>query len=643
MDKHDEGKLTSKKDIQNFTHHIYQDIKALEIMIENDAFEKGITRIGAEQEVALLDPSWRPTNTALDILDILKGNPYITNELSKFNLEINLTPQELTGNCLNLMEQELKGELKNIYKAGEQVNTTPLLVGILPTIRQSDLVLENMTPNPRYYALNKILHDLRGSAYDLRIQGTDELITKLDSIMFETCNTSFQIHYQVTPDDFVDAYNWAQIIAAPVLGVATNSPLLMGKRLWRETRIAVFQQSIDTRRNLGNLRDQEARVYFGTKWAKSSVMDLFKEDVARHPVIIASEIEKDSLSIVRDGGTPLLKALRMHNGTVYKWNRPCYGISNGIPHLRIENRMIPSGPTVADEMANMAFWVGLMYGMPDQYRNIQKKVDFDQIKANFFKVAQMGMGTAFRWLDNKPYSVPDLVLNEMLPIAREGLKKAKVNPGDSDRFLGIIEERTKSGRSGSQWILDSYNTLKTKGTQDEAVVALTAGMMKRQRRNIPVHKWAIAKVDEAGSWVNRYWRIDQIMSTKLYTAKEDDLIDRIPNLMNWKDVSYVPVENDANELIGLVTYAELINYYATHTHLEQKNTLVRDIMIRDCISIDSEMLTIDAISIMRKNNIGCLPITRGKNKLVGIVTKEDFVNVADHFLQEYWSEKKEKE
>jgi len=539
MDKHDEGKLTSKKDIQNFTHHIYQDIKALEIMIENDAFEKGITRIGAEQEVALLDPSWRPTNTALDILDILKGNPYITNELSKFNLEINLTPQELTGNCLNLMEQELKGELKNIYKAGEQVNTTPLLVGILPTIRQSDLVLENMTPNPRYYALNKILHDLRGSAYDLRIQGTDELITKLDSIMFETCNTSFQIHYQVTPDDFVDAYNWAQIIAAPVLGVATNSPLLMGKRLWRETRIAVFQQSIDTRRNLGNLRDQEARVYFGTKWAKSSVMDLFKEDVARHPVIIASEIEKDSLSIVRDGGTPLLKALRMHNGTVYKWNRPCYGISNGIPHLRIENRMIPSGPTVADEMANMAFWVGLMYGMPDQYRNIQKKVDFDQIKANFFKVAQMGMGTAFRWLDNKPYSVPDLVLNEMLPIAREGLKKAKVNPGDSDRFLGIIEERTKSGRSGSQWILDSYNTLKTKGTQDEAVVALTAGMMKRQRRNIPVHKWAIAKVDEAGSWVNRYWRIDQIMSTKLYTAKEDDLIDRIPNLMNWKDVSYV--------------------------------------------------------------------------------------------------------
>ena len=642
MDKHHEGKLTDRTDIQKFTHHIYQDIKALELLIENDQFEKGITRIGAEQEIALIDSSFRPTNTAQQLLDALNEDSLITNELPLFNLEINLTPKELVGDCLSGMEKELKAELRKIYDTGKQFGTTPVLVGILPTIRQSDLVMENMTPNPRYFALNKVLTDLRGSDYDFRIQGTDELLTKLNSIMFETCNTSFQVHFQVSAEDFISAYNWSQVVAAPSLAISTNSPLLLGKRLWRETRIAVFQQSTDIRRNQGHLREQEARVYFGSDWARNSVADIFKEDVARHPVLIASDIESDSLEQVRNNEVPSLKALRLHNGTVYKWNRPCYGISDGIPHLRIENRVLPSGPTVVDEMANTAFWIGMMHGMPDEYKNISEKFEFDQARTNFYKVAQMGLGTAFKWIDGKTYNAQDLIQNEMIPMAKEGLKKAKVNKDDISKYMDIIEERNSTGKTGSQWILDSFNNLKAKGTPDEAVVALTAGLVKRQKRNMPVHKWATAKVDEAGSWVNRYWRIDQIMSVNLYTAKEDDLIDRIPNLMSWKNVSYIPVENDDNELIGLVTYTELINYYARHTKEEQAITVVKDIMIKDPISIDAETLTIEAINIMRKKEIGCLPIVRGGNTLVGIVTKEDFVNVADHFLQEYWSEKKKK-
>jgi CBS domain-containing protein len=643
MKKHKEGKLTAKADIQQFTHHIYQDIKALELIIENDKFEKGITRIGAEQEIALIDSSFRPVNTAQDILGVLRNDHKITNELPLFNLEVNLSPLELTGNCLSAMEDELKTELRKIYDAAKKFKSKPVLVGILPTIRQSDLTMDNMTPNPRYFALNKVLTEMRGSEYDFRIQGTDELITKLDSIMFECCNTSFQVHYQVSADDFISAYNWAQVVAAPALAVATNSPLLLGKRLWRETRIAIFQQSTDTRRNLGFLREQEARVYFGTDWARNSVTDIFKEDVARHPVLIASDIQRDSVDMVRNDEVPVLKALRLHNGTVYKWNRPCYGIHNGIPHLRIENRVLPSGPSVIDEIANAAFWIGMMHGMPDEYRNISEKFEFDQARTNFYKVAQMGMGTAFRWIDGKTYNAQDLVLREMLPIAREGLKKARVDADDISTYLDIIEERTTTGNTGSQWILDSFNTLKREGTQDEAVVALTAGMVRRQRKNIPVHRWDAADIDEAGSWVNRYWRIDQIMSVNLYTAREDDLIDRIPNLMSWKDISYVPVENEDNQIIGLVTYSELISYYATHTTEEHALTTVRDIMITDPVCIDAETLTIEAINIMRRRKIGCLPIIRGNNVLVGIVTKEDFVNVADHFLQEYWSEKKSEE
>lgn len=640
MDKHHEGKLTSKSAIQKFTHHLLQDIKAMELMVKKGMFERDITRIGAEQEICLVNSAYRPISNAPTFLDILKDDDQITNELPKFNLEVNLSPAEFTGNCLSKMEQELQEKLAKIYATGKSLNTDVVLAGILPTIRQSDLTLENMTPNPRYMALNKTLVEMRGgAAYDFRIHGTDELMAKLDSIMFETCNTSFQVHYQVSAEDFVSAYNWAQIIAAPVLAVATNSPLLLGKRLWRETRIALFQQATDTRGNSAYLREQDTRVLFGNDWIYESVVELFKEDAARHRVIIASEIEEDSLKALNEGKIPDLKALRLHNGTVYKWNRPCYGIMNGVPHLRIENRVLPSGPTVVDEMANTTFWLGLMYGMPKEFANINKKFDFDLVKTNFFRAAQMGMGTAFRWVDNKAYSVQDLVLNTLLPIARAGLEKAKIAKKDIDKYLGIIEARTKTGKTGSQWMLDNFNNLKNKGTMDEAIVALTAGMAKRQKKNVPVHKWTNAKIDEAGSWVNRYWRIEQIMSKNLYTIKSDDLIDMATNLMHWKNISYIPVEDDERKLVGLITYSELIKYYSTHLFEEQREETVKQIMIKKPICISSDTLTIDAINTMRKNSIDCLPVVDKNNVLVGLVTEHDFVNVADHFLQEFWAEK----
>ncbi len=632
----------SEEEKRAFTQHMFRDIRAMEIMLERNMIESGITRIGAEQELVLLDESYLPAPIALEVLDELKSHPHFTNELSRFNIEINLDPQEFTGNCLATMEEQLRGCLKHLGKTLEKWKADFIMVGILPTIRRSDLDLRNLTPIPRYYALNDAILQMRGGPYEFRIEGTDELVTRHETLMMESCNTSFQVHYQVDQDDFVDKYNWSQAIAGPVLAVSTNSPLLFGQRLWRETRIALFQQSADTRRHHLHEREKRARVFFGNGWITDSVMDLFREDVTRYRVLIHTNIEEDSIECLQDGRIPKLRAMRMHNGTIYTWNRACYGITNGKPHLRIENRILPSGPTVIDEMANTAFWLGLMHGMPEEYRNIHEKVDFDLVKGNFNRAAKVGMGMMFRWVNNKVYTAQDLVRKELLPIAEEGLRKAKVDEADIKRYLDVIRGRVRSGKSGSQWMLDSFENAKKKGSRDEALMAVTAGMAKRQKRKGPAHKWKLADINEAGSWFTRYWRIEQIMSRDLLTVQEDDLVDLLPNIIVWKEISFLLVENDNGEFVGVVTSQQLLNHYVTRL-TERTSLTVKDIMVTDYPTVTEETPTIEAISLLRKKNIVCLPVVKEDNQLIGVVSERDFLNVADHFLREYWTEKEKED
>ncbi len=228
---------------------------------------------------------------------------------------------------------------------------------------------------------------------------------------------------QVNQKDFAKKYNIAQAIAGPVLASAVNSPLLFGKRLWHETRISLFQQSIDTRVSDEHIRDRHPRVTFGTDWVHDGIMDIFKEDILRYRVLLGADFEQDSLEMVKKGITPKLKALTVHNSTIYRWNRPVYGISdNGKPHLRIEARLFPAGPTVADEMANASFWLGLMEGYANLYDDITKHIRFDQAKANFYAAARGGLSKQFTWFDNKKYYADDLIMNELLPVARKGWK-----------------------------------------------------------------------------------------------------------------------------------------------------------------------------------------------------------------------------
>jgi CBS domain-containing protein len=438
----------------------------------------------------------------------------------------------------------------------------------------------------------------------------------------------------VAPGDFVSAYNWSLAISAPLMAVSTNSPLLLGKRLWRETRIALFQQSTDVRSSSALYRDKAPRVGFGNDWLKNSVLDLYREDAVRHKILLASTRDEDPQQVLADGGVPRLYQLCVHNGTIYNWNRPCYGITEGKPHLRIENRIMPAGPTIIDEVANAAFWLGMMKGMPQEYANIREQMDFAKARSNFNFAARSGLGATFYWHNRKkPVPSEELILKELIPIAREGLKKAEVIDKDIDRLLGIVEERVHSGKTGSQWILSAFEKLQKDGaTKDEALVALTAGMSRRQQEGSPVHTWDMPKIKEAGNWRNRFWTIEQIMKTDLFTVTEDDSINFVANIMFWRNIRHVPVENVEGELTGLVT-CKILMFFYSNSQGSGQTTPVKEIMTTKLVTVSPQTKTSEAIRLIRQHDVGCLPVIHN-NKLVGLVTERDFVNVSADLLDE---------
>src|SRR5262245_19963670 len=353
-----------------------QGLRALEQMLDDRAFESGVHRIGAEQEMFLVDASWQPAPGALDVLAAITDT-HFTTEVGAFNLELNLDPQEFTGDCLSLVQAQLEELLAVGRACANAAGLEVVLAGILPTIRKGDLRMENMVPNPRYLALNRALMDLRGEDYELHIKGTDELRVRQDSVMAEACNASFQVHLQVSQDEFANLYNVAQLLAGPVLACATNSPLLFGKRLWAETRIALFEQSVDVRRPGPHLRERSPRVTFGSGWVQESVAELYREDISRHRPVLAPYDYDDPFEAMAEGRVPDLEALRLHTGTVWRWNRACYGVGGGVPHLRIENRVLPSGPTVTDEVANAALWLGLMRAVGTKHHDVSRLLEFE--------------------------------------------------------------------------------------------------------------------------------------------------------------------------------------------------------------------------------------------------------------------------
>jgi CBS domain-containing protein len=624
---------TDAPQLRRFMQQVLHDLRALERMLAEGMIEEGVRRIGAEQEIFLIDSCFGPAPLAMEVLEGL-DDPRVTTELARFNLEFNLDPQRLGGGALSTMERQISELLAKVAAAAGRHAADVLLTGILPTLDKSHLTLDNMTPVPRYRALNDAMRRLRGGEFELRIKGTDELIVRHSNVMLEACNTSFQVHLQVGADEFAQLYNVAQAVAGPVLAAAVNSPLLFGRRLWQETRIALFQLSIDTRVASTHVRDQAPRVHFGRRWVDRSVLEIFQEDVARFRVLLGADFDDDPFAALNSGRVPLLKALRLHNGTVYRWNRPCYGIIDGKAHLRIENRVLPSGPTPVDEVANAAFWYGLMKGVSEEYGDIRQVMDFDLAASNFLAAARLGLHAQLGWPGVDSMPARTLICERLLPLAEAGLGELGIDPGDADRYLGVIRQRVESGRTGAQWTLDSLAAMRDQGAKAERLAAVTAATRNRQRENRPVHEWPLARIDEAGGWIRHYSRIEQFMTTDLFTVNQDELVDLVACMMDWEHIRHVPVEDPEHRIVGLVTHRSLLRLMAQGKGFQRGQPLsVSEVMHRDPITASPETPTLDAIQIMKRHKIGCLPIVKD-DKLVGIVTERDFMNVAQQLMEE---------
>jgi len=616
-------------DRRKFTRAILADVHALERMLQEGRFEKGVRRIGAEQELFLLDKNWSPTGGAIPILEKL-ADPHFTTELGRFQLEANCDPQIFGEDGISKLEAQLDDLMEKTRVAAASLDMRACLTGILPTMRKSDLGLHNMVANPRYLALSKAMADVRGGTFEFSIKGLDELIIKHDSVMLEACNSSFQFHLQVAPDEFAKMYNIAQLLAGPMVAISSNSPLLFGRRLWAETRIALFRQSVDIRTHTHHLRQSEARVSFGTKWIKQSVLEIFREDIARFRTLVGATLDEDPMARLDRGEVPELKALRLHNSTIYRWNRACYGVIDGQAHLRIENRVMPAGPSVRDEVANGAFWVGLMVELGAQEEDITQRIDFDQAGANFYSAAIEGLGAHFIWLDGEHIACDRLVLDKLLPLAESGLRRQGIVETDIRRYLDTIDARVRSGRTGARWQLDSWNALKDKATAGERSNAIVAAMVQRQLTGRPVAEWERARLDESESSAHNYQRVEQYMSTDLITVQAEDPAEIITNLMTWERVRHIPVEDQEHRLVGLVTYRALLSLIASGRSIH--DTSVSEIMKTNITTISPETPSLEAIQLMRKLRIGCLPVVQD-GRLVGIVTEEDFMKIASKLLE----------
>jgi CBS domain-containing protein len=628
--------FASESDRQAFMKSLLEEVRALEAMLEKGMVESGVSRIGAEQEMFLIDEACKPALTGLDVLEKLDDDRF-THELGLFNIEANLSVQKLQSDCLSRMEAEAQEVYAKAREAAHKCNSEIALVGILPTLTKENLGLDSMVPIPRYHALNDAIMALRGHDLQFTINGADQLVVKHDNLMLEACNTSFQVHFQVSPHDFARLYNIAQVVTGPLLAAAVNSPVLLGKRLWHETRISVFEYSVDARSTTHQARGLKPRVHFGNHWVEDSVTEIFKEDIARFRVILTTETEDDPLAMVAQGIAPKLKALCLHNGTVYRWNRACYGVHKGIPHLRIENRVIPSGPTVLDEIANTAFFVGMMAGMADQYDDVRELVTFDDIKANFMAAARDGIRAQMNWFGDKHMPARKLILEELLPLAEYGLNKYGVDKKDIDRYLGVLRDRVATRRNGARWALESLNEMHGRGTDDQRMRCLVSSMVEQQTSGRPISEWVLADFCEQQNWRESYLKVSQFMATDLFTVRPDDIVDFAATLMDWRHVRHVPVEGDDGELVGLVSHRALLRLVAEGRIGREHRVTVKEIMTRNPVTIGSDATTVEAIRLMRKARVACLPVV-DDGKLHGLVTEHDLIVVSSHLLERYLTE-----
>ena len=480
----------SGEDRRRYREKVRRSLDVFARMLRERLFEEDPSTVGQEIELNLVDEHGMPSMGNAAALDAIASPAWAT-EVGQFNLEINVPPRTLDGDALATLETELRSDLNNADTRARTVGSRLVMVGILPTLDEHHVDEESMSANERYKVLNEQIFAARGEDMRIEIDGVEQLLTHSDSITPESACTSVQLHIQVSPDDFADYWNAAQSIAGVQVALAANSPYLFGKQLWHETRITLFEQATDTRADELKEQGVRPRVWFGERWI-TSVFDLFEENLRYFPALLPICEEEDPLAVLDAGTIPELAEMALHNGTIYRWNRPVYGIVAGRPHLRVENRVLPAGPTIADVIANAAFYYGLVRILAEADRPIWTQLSFATAAENLHEAARYGLDAHVYWPGVGDTPVSELILRRLLPLAREGLARWRVDEGVSSRLLGIIEQRCLTGQNGSAWQIAAVNKL-TQGGLDrrEALRQMTQSYIDHMHSNEPVHTWSL--------------------------------------------------------------------------------------------------------------------------------------------------------
>jgi len=480
----------TREDRTRYRQKVRRCLDVFALMLNDFRFDADRPMTGLELELNLIDAEGGPAMSNAQILADL-ADPSFQTELGQFNLEINLKPRLIAEHGFEDYENDLLTSLARADERAKEVQARLVTIGILPTLTQRHAILENLSPDPRYRVLNEQIVAARGEDLTLDIRGVEWLQSHTDSIAPEAACTSTQFHLQVSPEDFANNWNASQAIAGPQVAIGANSPYLFGKRLWAETRIALFEQATDTRPDELKAQGVRPRVWFGERWI-TSIFDLFEENVRYFPPLLPITDDEDPVEVIHTGGVPRLAELRLHNGTIYRWNRPVYDIMNGRPHLRVENRVLPAGPTVVDLLANAAFYFGLVRSLAEADRPVWTQLTFSQAEENFHVSARDGLEASVYWPRLGELRATDLVLERLLPWAHDGLDSFGVDPGLRDRLLGVVEQRCLTGRNGASWQTDTIDVLESKGLDRPAALR---EMLRRYAElapcNEPIHTWPL--------------------------------------------------------------------------------------------------------------------------------------------------------
>ncbi|WP_369239723.1 glutamate--cysteine ligase [Streptomyces sp. R21] len=483
-------------DRQQYREKLRQCLAGLARLLEEKRFDRPKNLMGLEIELNLAGPDGMPRMMNAQVLERIASRDFQT-ELAMFNLEVNIAPHRLGGRVFDRLAEELRTSLAYAHRKAGEVDAGIVMIGILPTLGQDDLVSSNLSDVDRYTLLNDQIVAARGEDFALDIDGVERLVCTSKSIAPEAACTSVQLHLQVTPARFADVWNAAQAVAAAQVAIGANSPFLFGHELWRESRPPLFQQSTDTRPPELQAQGVRPRTWFGERWI-SSAYDLFEENLRFFPALLPICQEEDPLGVLDAGGVPTLAELVLHNGTVYRWNRPVYGIADGVPHLRVENRVLPAGPTVTDVVANAAFYYGLVRALAEESRPVWMRLPFEAAAANFDEACRHGIDARLEWPRRGRYGgttrvdAVALVRDELLPLAAAGLDAWGVEPADRDFLLGVIEARCRLRANGAAWQAATFHEALERGLdRGAALAATTRRYCELMHLGEPVHTWPV--------------------------------------------------------------------------------------------------------------------------------------------------------